>query len=113
MLGFSHRPAKARPASGKAREWRVAMEPEQPIGWPSPLPSRDSLQVLVLVATRHLGARDTSPFLRAEPTLRPTVTATVVGPAPPGLAPRLHVATPTRTGGRPNPSLQRTRYARH
>ena len=112
MLGFSHRPAKARPASGKAREWRVAVEPEEPIGWPNPLPSRDSLQVLVLVATRHLGARDTSPFLRAEPTLRPTVTATVVGPAPPGLAPRLHVATPTRTGGRPNPSLQRTRYAR-
>ena len=113
MLGFSHRPAKARPASGKAREWRVAMEPEQPIGWPSPLPSRDSRQVLVLVATRHLGARDTSPFLGAEPTLRPTVTATVFGPGPPDLAPRLHVATPTRTGGRPNPSLQRTRYARH
>ena len=100
MLGFSDHPAKARPASGKAREWRVAIEPDQPIGWPNPLPSRDSLQVLALVATRHLGARDTSPFLRAEPTLRPTVTATVVGPAPPGLAPRLHVATPTRTGGR-------------
>jgi len=113
MLGFSHRPAKARPAPGKAREWRVAVEPEEPIGCPNPPPSRDSLQVLALVATRHLDARDTSPFLKAEPTLRPRVTATVFGPAPPGLAPRLYVATPTRTGGRPNPSLQRTRYARH
>ena len=44
MLGFSHRPAKARPASGKAREWRVAVEPEQPIGWPKPRTPRDSRQ---------------------------------------------------------------------
>ena len=44
MLGFYHRPAKARPASGKAREWRVAVEPEQPIGWPKPRTPRDSRQ---------------------------------------------------------------------
>ena len=112
MLGFSYRPAKARPASGEAREWRVAVESEEPIGWPNPRASRDSRHRGLLAATRHLGARDTSPFLKAEPTLRPTVTAGAFGPAPPGLAPRLRVATPERTGGRPNPSLQRTRYAR-
>ena len=58
------------------------------------------------------GARDTSPFLKAEPTLRSTATANAFGPGLPGLAPPLRAATPARTGGRPNPSLQRTRYAR-